>query len=92
MNGSNHNGNYRTSDTSLAAYLYIAGFRIIDTDYTNQRCEFIFNQDSPELRDAIRLYTIGKGNVNAAAYSRILKKLTRIAVTRTPWIEGVIND
>lgn len=92
MNDNNSNGIYRTSDTSLAAYLYTDGFQIIDIDYTNPRAEFLFKNDNPALSNAVRLYTIGKANVNASTYARLLKKLTKIVVRQSPWVEGIIND
>jgi len=91
MTSNQFNNSYHTSDTSLAAYLYTEGFSIIDIDYSNPRAEFIFKNDSPQIKEAVRLYTIGKTQVDAATYARIHRKLTKIILRQTPWIEGVIN-
>ncbi len=82
---------YRTSDTPLATYLYAEGFQIIDIDYSNPRAEFVFKNDNATLQESVRLYNIGKADVDAATFARLLRKLTKLVVTRTPWTEGVIN-
>lgn len=84
------NDNYPTSDTPLAAYLYLEGFKITDIDYSDPRAEFLFI-DSTELQDAIRLFSIGKGKVDAKNYARIQRKLMTIVKRQIPWIEGVMN-
>jgi hypothetical protein len=87
----NDNNTYKTSDTPLATYLYAEGFQIIDIDYTNPRAEFVFKNNDPLLINAVHLYTIGKGDIDAATYARLLKKLTRFVVGRIPWTEGINN-
>ena len=82
---------YRTSDTSLAAYLFTEGFPIVDIDYSNPRAEFVFKNNSPQINEAVRLYSIGKTQVDASTYARLHRKLTKIVVNQTPWTEGVIN-
>jgi hypothetical protein len=91
MNDNQLRNFYRTSDTSLATYLFSEGFQIIDIDYSNQRAEFVFKDNSPPLNEAVRLYSIGKTQVDAATYARLHRKLTKIVVNQTPWTEGVIN-
>ena len=82
---------YKTSDTSLATYLFTEGFQILDIDYSSPRAEFIFKNNNPKLVDAVRLYSIGKTQVDAATYARLHRKLTKIVVNQIPWTEGVIN-
>ena len=91
MNEINSLDSYRTSDTSLAAYLFTEGYQIIDIDYSNPRAEFVFKNNSPNLTESVRLYSIGKTSVDAATYARLHRKLTKIVVNQTPWTEGVIN-
>jgi len=91
MNNNHSQDSYKTSDTSLAAYLFTDGFQIIDIDYSNPRAEFVFKNNSPSLAEAVRLYSIGKTQVDAATYARLHRKLTKLVVSQTPWTEGVIN-
>ena len=91
MNGNFSRDSFRTSDTSLATYLFSEGYQIIDIDYSNPRAEFVFKDDSQQLNESVRLYSIGKTQVDASTYSRLHRKLTKIVVNQTPWTEGVIN-
>ena len=83
---------YKTDDTPLAAYLFLLGFKIIDIDYSEpRRCQFIFFDGGPEIRDAEHQYDIGKALVEPERYNKIYKRLARRVVTQTPWTEGVMN-
>jgi hypothetical protein len=82
---------YKTNDTSLAAYLYCKGFRIIDIDYTNPRADIYFDKDTPEIREHARLYFTDIAQVTPASYSRISKRLSTILRNRTQWTEDILN-
>lgn len=86
-----NDNSFRTSDTSLATYLFSEGFQIVDIDYSNPRAEFVFKDNSPQIIESVRLYSIGKTQVDASTYARLHRKLTKIVVNRTSWTEGVIN-
>lgn len=86
----NNNSHEAITDTSLAAFLYILGHKIIDIDYSDRRASFIFSK-SPEIEEAQRLYQTGNAKVNPYIYARIHKKLSTIVRTRTAWTEGVFN-
>ena len=82
---------YSTTDTSLAAYLYTEGFKIVDIDYSQERARILFENGSNKIHDFERLYYIGKGSVDASTYSRNHKRLSKVLRNRYPWVEGVIN-
>lgn len=82
---------YSTTDTSLAAFLYTEGFRIIDIDYSNDRAQIIFENGDQKIHDMERLYYIGKAEVEPSLYSRNYKRLSRVLRNRIPWVEGVVN-
>ena len=82
---------FPTTDTSLAAYLYTEGFKIVDIDYTEARAVIHFQNDNPRIKDFERLFYTGKSAVDAAAYSRIHKQLSKILRFQTPWYEGVLH-
>ncbi len=82
---------YTTTDTSLAAYLYTEGFSIIDIDYSDGRAVIYFRNDNPKIKDFERLFYTGKSAVDAAAYSRIHKRLSKILRLQIVWYEGVLH-
>jgi len=87
----NQSSSFSTTDTSLAAYLYAEGFVISDIDYSKDRAAIIFENDNPRIKEFERLYYTGKSAVDAAAYSRVHKRLSKILRLQTPWYEGVLH-
>ena len=90
---SESNNHYKTNDSSLAAYLYCAGYEIHDIDYLSDpnRAFVIFKDNSPGIYDHARLYFTDKAAISPATYSRIYKRLTTIIRRQIPWMEGIIN-
>lgn len=86
----NNNPHEPITDTSLAAFLYVLGYKIIDIDYSDRRAAFIFI-NSPEIKGAQRLYQTGNAKVDPYIYARVHKKLSTIARNHSPWYEGVFN-
>jgi len=82
---------YKTTDTSLAAYLFAEGFTISGIDYTDDRALILFQNDNPKIKDYERLFYTGKSAVDAATYSRIHKRLSYILRNQIPWAEGVLH-
>ena len=57
---------YKTSDISLAAFLFCSGTQLSGLDHQNpRRCVFVFESPKPEL---ISKWQEGKATVNALAY------------------------
>lgn len=89
--GTNQSEPNKTQDTSLAAYLYTQGFKILDIDYSSDRATILFANNDKTIEEHKRLYYIGKASVDPSDYSRTLKRLNKIIRNRIPWVEGVIN-
>ena len=79
------NNKYSTPNTALAAYLKIQGFNIEEMRVEEYPVSFIF-EDSPKLREYIRLWGLGRaeGNINVFfyAYKEIVKKVHLYNPTR----------
>lgn len=75
------NNHYRTSDTSLAAYLQTEGYPVIDRDTNAQRVTFILNikEDDPKLQELVRLFHAGKARVEPSTFLRNYRILARQA-------------
>lgn len=75
------NNNYRTSDTSLAAYLQTEGYPVVDRDITSPRVIFILNigEDDPKLQEFVRLFHAGKARVEPSTFLRNYRILARQA-------------
>ena len=82
---------FKTTDTSLAAYLYTEGYSIKDVEYSGPRATIIFEDSNPDILGHERLYYTGKSAVDAATYSRIHKRLSKIFRLQLPWTEGVMH-
>ena len=82
---------FKTDDTSLAAYLYCMGFRIIEIDYSNTRAKIFFSKNSPKIHEHEQLYYTDKATITPATYSRIHKRLSTVIRRQLPWQEGIIN-
>lgn len=85
------NEHYATTDTSLAAYLYCEGFKIVDIDYSSNRASIIFEEDNAQIREHERLYYTDKATITPATYARISKRLSTIIRRQLFWQEGIIN-
>ena len=69
--GNNHydEHEYRTSKTSLAAYLVQEGFEILITEYDEKgKGTFVFDNTSEELAKCVRLFNRGEANENIIIY------------------------
>ena len=75
---------YRTSDTSLAAYLLTEGFtepslEQLPNEHGGTRGVFIFTNDTTALQECIRKYQTGQASVEPATYLRNYRHLVRRA-------------
>ena len=73
------NGEYRTSDTSLAAYLVQDGYDLLIIEYEprsngKQRATFVF-QETHQLRESVSLYNRGNATINLALYEHAKSSL-----------------
>jgi len=75
------NNNYRTSDTSLAAYLQTEGYPVIGRDNNAPRVVFILNieEGNPKLQELVRLFHAGKARVEPSTFLRNYRILARQA-------------
>ena len=76
-----NNDNYRTSDTSLAAYLQTEGYPVVDRDNNAPRVVFILSIDEsdPKLQELVRLFYAGKARVEPSTFLRNYRILARQA-------------
>lgn len=79
------NGEYRTSDTPLAAYLIQDGYSLLIIEYEERRngklrATFVF-EDSGTLSEKVSLYNRGDATINLALYehakSTLLDRIMR---------------
>ncbi len=77
---------YRTSDTSLSAFLITSQFALISIDYSSPRYEFLFT-DSQEIRHAATDYVSGNARVEPSAFTRVNRKLLRVVRKQCQWEE-----
>jgi len=68
---------YRTTDTSEAAYLLTIGFTLIIIEHEPERSVFVFANDSPTLQEHIRAFQTGQAQVEVSAFQRNYRKLVR---------------
>ena len=80
------NNQFRTSDTSLAAYLITQGFPLISIDYDKPRFEHCF-EASPTTQNAADLYIVGRALTDPSDFTRIYRKLIRILKKHCQWEE-----
>lgn len=80
------NAHYKTSDTTLAAYLITENFPLLSIDYEKPRFEFLFD-DSEKLREVANKYVSGNAKTDPSAFSRVTKKLLRIIHKQIQWRE-----
>lgn len=80
-----NNGEYRTVETPLAAYLQSEGFDILIIEYADRphgkkQATFVF-LDSPQLREHISLYNRGDATANILLYEHnrqsLIEKIMR---------------
>lgn len=79
-----------TSDTSLAAYLLVAKFPLVEIDYSGERFLFTFgngNTDLEELEYMVNLYQIGAALNNPANQSTMAKRLNNTVRDKRQWGE-----
>jgi len=77
---------YNTSDTALATYLIIEGFKLLDIDYSNPRYVYYFKNEGGIL-DHAQKYLTGNALVDPAVYQRINRRLARVIKTKGQWME-----
>ena len=80
----NQNNTYRTSDTSLSAYLVTIQFALLYVDYGKPRFEFVF-PGSDKIQMAARNYLSGNAHCEPSALIRVNRKLLRIIRKRCQW-------
>lgn len=69
---------YKTTDMTIAAVLVYFGEEMVDTGKNSKRdVEFIFNQ-SPNLQDLVKAYSMNELSVNPRQFSVALKDVKKI--------------
>ncbi len=85
---------YETTDTALAGYLYNKGFKIIDIEYhddSDGRASILFQVDS-EINNHVRFYFTGNAQIEPRAYTRIMRRLSKILRNHESWHQEVFNS
>ena len=82
----NDDNTYRTSDTSLGAFLVTSQFVLLFVDYDKPRFEFVFPHSDEIQRAAIK-YLSGSANTEPSSLIRVHRKLLRIMHKRCQWEE-----
>lgn len=77
---------YRTSDTTLAAFLVTAQYALLYIDYEPPRFEFVF-PDSEQIKDATTKYISGNALTDPSAFARVNRKLLRVIRKQCQWEE-----
>lgn len=71
-------GNYRTSDLWVTAWLLSNGLELRDVDRHNpRRCDFVF-ADRPDRPELVRLFVCGQAVGNLADFIFHLRKAKRL--------------
>ena len=71
-------GNYRTSDLYVAAWLLSNGLELLDIDRRNpRRCDFIF-ADRPDRRELVQTFVYGSATGNLTDFIFHLRKAKRL--------------
>jgi len=73
----NTDGKYSTKNTSLAAYLYMEGFSLLDVLNEGFPTIFVFESNS-SLPDCVRNFQIGKAEGNLVLYFEAYRKCLRM--------------
>ena len=68
---------YRTSDTTLSAFLIISQFTLLYIDYSHARFDFAFPL-SDEIKAASTHYLSGNALIEPSSFTRIHRKLLRL--------------
>ena len=76
--------NKATTDTTLASYLIIEGYKLVGINYSKPRFEYTFDRLITESADK---YISGRALVDPSDLIRVNKKLLRIIGKRIQWGE-----
>ncbi len=72
---------FATSDTPLAAFLYVQGFSLLDTDFSEApRVAFVFQNTDGKIQEQVLLFISGKALVEPNHYLAAYRNL--VARTR----------
>ena len=72
-------GNYRTSDLYIAAWLLSNGLELRDIDRRNpRRCDFVF-ADRPDRHELVQSFVYGSATGNLADFIFHLRKAKRLS-------------
>lgn len=82
----NQDNTYRTSDTSLGAYLVTVQFALLYVDYTKPRFEFVF-PDLTEIQTAATNFLSGNAQCEPSSLIRVHRKLLRMVRKQCQWEE-----
>ena len=73
------NNNFRTSDTSLSAYLISEGFGTPDIEFDGSRAFFIFSKKDPKIDKSISDFDTARAKGNIVlffnAYQTLLRRI-----------------
>jgi hypothetical protein len=73
-----NNNRFSTTDTALAAWLYSQGFDLLDVEAENFPSNFVFENSSPHLAEAVKTFQCGKAEGNITVFFLAYKKLLRM--------------
>ena len=79
------NGNFSTTNTSLATYLIIEGFELLSIDYTEPHYKFEFTNEPDNIQEYASKYITGKALVDPATFTRVNRKLIRLLKGKLQW-------
>lgn len=82
----NQDNTYRTSDTTLGAFLVTAQFVLLYIDYSKPRYEFVF-PDSQEIQTSVNKYITGTALTDPSTFSRVNRRLLRVIRKQCQWEE-----
>lgn len=82
----NQDNTYRTSDTSLGAFLVTSQFVLLYIDYSKPRFEFVF-PDSEQIQEAATKYISGNARIEPSSFARVNRRLLRILRKQCQWEE-----
>lgn len=70
-------GLFKTTDTSLAAYLITVGYSLMDKIYNGEFATYIFQDDDPKLQQFIRDFQLMRAEAPAAQLIQNYQNLVR---------------
>jgi len=70
-------GEYRTKSASLAAYLYMQGFQLLDVDTSGFPAVFIF-EDGKQVQEHVHKFQVAQAEGNLVLFYEAYRKCLRM--------------